>query len=71
LRNQGGRGKWGEGDITRIRIPNGMREGFGDGMKKGERACIFHRKRWNEEQVGKSGETGEFGPKRSPCPFKM
>lgn len=29
---------------------------FGDEQEKGERACIFHRKRWNEEQTGKSDE---------------
>ena len=49
----------GRGDITRKRIPSGMGQGSGEERKKGERACIFHRKRWNEEQVGKSGERQE------------
>ena len=43
---------------TRIKIPSGMRRGFGGRKeKKGERACIFHRKRWDEEQAGKSEES--------------
>lgn len=43
------------GHSTRIKIPSGMRQGFGNKKGKGEWTYIFHRKKWNEEQeVGKS-----------------
>jgi hypothetical protein len=47
------------GVIVQIKIPSGMGQGFGGEEGKGERSCIFRRKRWNEEQSGKSGKREE------------
>jgi len=61
---------------TGIRIPSGMRQGFRDEKGKGGRACVFHRKKWNEEQVGnRVKERAESSGRKKlslpcPCPFQ-
>ena len=37
------------GNSTRMKIPSGMRQGFGNEKRKGEWTYIFHRKKWKEE----------------------
>jgi len=59
------------GHSTRIKIPSGMRQGFGNKKGKGKWTYIFRRKKWNEEQqVGKSDVKGGSGLRICPCPFK-
>jgi len=68
-RERGGGGSVG-GNSTKIRIPSGMRQGFGGEKEKENRHVSFtERDGMRNKRVNQV--RGEFGPKRNcPCPFK-